>query len=87
MREVQAADKALEPLENVQCRCLESGFITYKSAISACEKGKQLVQALEVFEVMHKQGAVPDVVTYNALISACEKGMQPTQALEVFEVM
>ena len=53
------------------------GVVTYSALISACEKGKQPEQALELFEAMKQQGVVPDVITYNALISACEKGKQP----------
>ena len=51
--------------------------ITYNALISACGKGKQPEQALNVFEAMVQQGVVPDATTYNALISACEKAKQP----------
>ena len=61
--------------------------ITYNALISACEKGKQPEQALEILVYMKQQGVVPDVITYNALISACEKGLQPEQALEmIYEI-
>ena len=58
--------------------------ITYSALISACEKGRQPEQALEVFKVMSWQGVVPNVITYSAWISACEKGEQLEQPLEVF---
>ena len=40
--------------------------------ISACEKSKQLEQALKIFDDMQKKGVVPDLITYSALISAFE---------------
>ena len=55
--------------------------------MSACEKVKQPLKALELFEVMQGQTLTPDVITYNALISACEKGKQPGKALEPLEAM
>ena len=47
---------------------------TYNALVSACERGKQPEQALEVFKTLMRQGVVPDAVTYNAVISACEEG-------------
>ena len=44
----------------------------YNVLLSACGKGKQPAQALEVFLGMQRQGMVPNVITYNPLISACE---------------
>jgi len=61
--------------------------IAYSALISACEKGKQLEQALDVFEAMRKQGVMPELITYNSLISACEKGSQLEQALKFFTAM
>jgi len=61
--------------------------IAYNAVISACEKAKQPVKAMEFFERLKCGRIVPDVVTYNALISACEKGKQPKGALELFEMM
>ena len=58
--------------------------ITCNALISACDKGKQPEQALEVLEAVHQQGVLPNVITYSALISACERGKQPERALEVF---
>ena len=49
-------------------------IITFGALISACEKGKQPEQALEISAEMKEQGVLPDVITYNALISACAKG-------------
>ena len=45
--------------------------------ISACEKGKEPMRALKIFQAMLEQGVVADAITYNALISACEKDKQP----------
>ena len=39
-------DEALELCENMQRKGLEPGMITYGTAISACEKGRQPVKAL-----------------------------------------
>jgi len=47
--------------------------VTFSALISASNKGKQLQQALEVFQIM-KRCVVPNVVTHSALISTCEKG-------------
>ena len=46
--------------------------ITYSALISACEKGKQPEQALEVSAVMEQQGVVPDILIFGAMIWACE---------------
>ncbi len=54
---------------------------SYSALMSACEKGKQLEQALHVSRTKHLQGVVPNVITCNALISGFEKGQQPEQAL------
>ena len=48
--------------------------IAFSALISACEKGRWLQRALEVFAAMEQQGLVPAVITFSALISACEKG-------------
>ena len=61
--------------------------VTYSALISACEKGSQLGQALEVFEAMQQQPVGPKILTYNALISACEKGKQSERALELADAM
>ena len=56
---------------------------TYNALISACEKGKQLERALELFEAMQWQRVVPNVITYSVLSSTCVKGNQP----QIFETM
>ena len=45
-------------------------LITYNAMISACEKGKQPKMALEMFEAMQRQDALPNIITYSALLSA-----------------
>ena len=60
---------------------------TYSALNSACEKGKRLACALELFKGMLRKSEVPDATTYNALISACEKRKQTEGALELFEKM
>ena len=54
--------------------------MTFTALISACEKGKQPEQALEMLQAMRQQGVGPDVMTYTALLSSCEKSKQPEQA-------
>ena len=74
-------------LHALQRQCLVPNLITYNALISACVKGRQAKEALDVFQAMQWQGVMPDVITYNALISACAQGMQPEGALEVFQAM
>ena len=54
-------------------------MIGYNSVISACEKGKQPEQALEVFQEMQRHGVVSDVIIYSDLICVYEKRKQPEQ--------
>ena len=48
--------------------------ISYSAAISACEKGQQPQQALQLLLDMRLKGLLPNVISYSATISACEKG-------------
>ena len=48
--------------------------------MSACRKGRQCQQALEVCERMLGEGVQRNTVTYSAAISACERGGQWQQA-------
>ena len=59
----------------------------HSSLISACEKGQQPRQALEVFQAMQRKGPGPGAAAWHALISACEKGKQPKPAVEVSQAM
>ena len=43
--------------------------VTYNALISACEKGKQPEQAMEVFKAMRQQGVAPNVIPESALAS------------------
>ena len=52
-------------------------LISYNALISACEKGKQPEQAMEMFHAMQRHSVVPNLISYSALLSACEKGKQP----------
>ena len=61
-------------LQLMQRQGLLPTVITYNALISACEKGMQAKQALEMFYAMQRQGMVPNVITDNALICTCEKG-------------
>ena len=50
------------------------GVISYNALISACEKGKELRQAVNICDAMLRQGIKPSTISYSALMSACEKG-------------
>ena len=52
----------------------------YNAAISACEKGEQWQQALDLFVAEQRVELLPDVITCNTSI-ACEKREQWQQAL------
>ena len=52
----------------------------YNAAISACEKGEQWQQALDLFVVEQSVELLPDVITCNTSI-ACEKRERWQQAL------
>jgi len=47
---------------------------SYSSAISACEKGQQWEQALNLLPEMRRSWLEPNVISYSSAISACEKG-------------
>ena len=51
----------------------------------ACEKGRQWLRALGLFEEMSTQGLLADGISYSAAISACEEGKQWQRALELVE--
>ena len=53
---------------------VQRNTITYDAAISACEKGGQWQQGLELFERMRGECVQRDTITYGVAISACEKG-------------
>ena len=58
--------------------------ITYSAAISACVKGEQWQQALDLLERMPGEGLERNTITYNAAISACANG-EKQLALDLFE--
>jgi pentatricopeptide repeat protein len=53
--------------------------------ISACEKGKDLLRALQLYNDLQHRGIMPDIITYNALISTCEKGQDLPKALQLWD--
>ena len=55
--------------------------VTYSGAISACEKGEQWQQALDLVVAEQSVELLPGVITCNASISAREKREQWQQAL------
>ena len=49
--------------EDMQREGVVPDLITYNALISACEKSKQLEQALKIFENMQKKGVIPNLIT------------------------
>ena len=47
-------------------------IVSYSVLISACEKGEEPRDAVNVCDAMLRQGINPDIVTYSVLTSACE---------------
>lgn len=66
---------------------LVPNIITYNAVISACEKGRRLPEALEVFCQMQDRRTRADLCTYNALISTCEKCNRMESAMTILEQM
>ena len=55
--------------------------------MSACERGIQSQQAVEIFDLMPGAPLQRSTVTFNDAICACEKGWQTPQALGIPEQM
>ena len=49
---------------------------TYNAAISACEKGVEWKEALQLLLEIAEDLLMADMVSFSAAISACEKSMQ-----------
>ena len=52
-------ERALELIEEMRRRALESGVIIYNAVLSACEKGMQPEGTLELVEEMRRMGTSP----------------------------
>eukprot|EP00438_Fugacium_kawagutii_P025537 Skav228464 [mRNA] locus=scaffold1058:380814:381875:- [translate_table: standard] len=53
---------------------LSPDVISYSTAISACEKGRMVHEAFQMFDEMTMVKRIaPNLISYSALISACEK--------------
>ena len=62
----------VEFLPAMHVQRLRPGAIAYRGLISACEKGKQMIErSLQLFDEMQQQGIQPGVIAYSATISAC----------------
>ena len=61
-------------------------MISFSAAISACEKGQQWEQALELLETMLLLGVRANIITFNAVLSALEKAGKWHLALDFLEV-
>ena len=62
---------------------VELDNVAGNGAISACEKGGEWVNALELLGYLLKDEVELDTITYSAAISACEKGGEWVKALEL----
>jgi len=75
------ADDAVQPGHSLaQSAGLLPFAMSYNAAISACEKGEQWQQALDLFVVEQSVELLPDVITCNTSI-VCEKRERWQQAL------
>jgi len=61
--------------------------LTYTGAISACEKGQQRQQAVDLLQAMQRHATALDVMTYNAAISMCGQGQQRQLALNLVHAL
>ena len=52
---------------------LQPDVITHNAAVSACEKGDQRAEALQLLADMQKSNLQPSVITYSADISTCHR--------------
>ena len=60
-------------------------MISFSACISACEKGKQWEQALELLETMPRLQVEANIITFNAVLSALEKAALWRVALDFLE--
>ena len=80
--------KCLQLLREERSLGLEPTQYTYSTVISACEKAAQWEHAIEVLDMLKRDGgARANVIVYNGVISACEKGAQGQQAVALLEEM
>ena len=93
--------KSSELLEEMDRLNIAKNEVTYTSAISACEKGRNHHLALKLLDQMRREGKNKNKSgeynnnintnrsdsAYNAAISACEKCIAPELAMGVFERM
>ena len=70
----------------MQRQSAEPDVISYSSAISACVKGAQPEQALQLREIQ-RRSVEPNVISYNAAISACQMGVYSEQARQLLRKM
>ncbi|CAE8614882.1 unnamed protein product, partial [Polarella glacialis] len=71
----------------MQASRVEVNVYHFSAAISACEKGGQWQQALNLLSLMPEASVAPNEITYNATMSACEKGGQWQLALSLLSLM
>ena len=61
-------------MKDMPAKGIPANTITYNTAISVCEKGRQCQRTLHLMGNMQAEGIPADTITYSAAISACEKG-------------
>ena len=63
---------------------VDANVITYNSVLSACDRAGRADDALEIFELMRREGIKPDKHSYAAVIGACATGGRLDDAMATY---
>ena len=66
-------------------RLFNSQVISLSAAISACERGQQWPEALQLFDTFRSAAVQLDLIACNSAVSACDKGAQWQAALHLLQ--